>query len=147
MVEIELNSKKVAKIKFYLTGANGEFLWIAFELEDGTKEETMYMKGIESLFCFHHTPTSFQNLSQPKTNLKTRPDIIVSTTGKFAERREFIDAKAVKEWFEAFEKKHSDLYCSSYLVENWLADHDLTNNGEVAHAIRVFIKEEVLGDV
>jgi len=49
MVEIELNSKKVAKIKFHLTGKNGEFLWIAFELEDGTKEETMYMKGIESL--------------------------------------------------------------------------------------------------
>jgi len=52
MVEIELNSKKVAKIKFHLTGKNGEFLWIAFELEDGTKEETMYMKGTESLFCF-----------------------------------------------------------------------------------------------
>ena len=49
MVEIELNNKKVAKIKFHLTGENGEFLWIAFELEDGTKEETMYMKGIESI--------------------------------------------------------------------------------------------------
>ena len=45
MTEIELNNKKVTKIKFHLSGEDGEFLWIEFELEDGTKEQTMYMKG------------------------------------------------------------------------------------------------------
>jgi hypothetical protein len=45
MTEIELDGKKVAKLKFHLTGDDGEFLWIEFELEDGTKQDSFYMKG------------------------------------------------------------------------------------------------------
>ena len=57
------------------------------------------------------------------------------------------DMEKLHQWFEGFEKKHHDFYCSPYLVENWLVDHDdLPNNEDIAHAIRVFIKEEVLGE-
>jgi hypothetical protein len=45
MTEIELDGKKVAKIKFHLTGDDGEYLWIDFELEDGTHQASFYMKG------------------------------------------------------------------------------------------------------
>jgi hypothetical protein len=57
-----------------------------------------------------------------------------------------IDPVAVLKWKEAFEKRHSDFYLSSWKVENWLVDHELPNHTEVARAIRVFIKEEVLGE-
>ena len=46
MTEIELDGKKVVKIKFHLAGEDGEFLWIEFDLEDGTHESTFYMKGV-----------------------------------------------------------------------------------------------------
>jgi hypothetical protein len=45
MTDVELDGKKVVKMKCHMTGDDGEFLWIEFELEDGTKESAYYMKG------------------------------------------------------------------------------------------------------
>ena len=42
MTEIELDGKKVTKLKFHLVR---KFLWIEFELEDGRKESSFCMKG------------------------------------------------------------------------------------------------------
>lgn len=71
-----------------------------------------------------------------KFNLKNRPRPLAYVE----------NVRIMEDWFEGFEKKHTDFYCSSYLVENWLCDNELVNNPDVARAIRVFIKTEVFGE-
>jgi len=42
MAEIFLDGQKVVKMEFHQVE---EFLWIRFELEDGTKVDSYYLKG------------------------------------------------------------------------------------------------------
>jgi len=46
MTEILLDGKAVKKIHFHVTGLDGEFLWIHFELENGEAYDTYHFKGV-----------------------------------------------------------------------------------------------------
>jgi hypothetical protein len=45
MTIVTMDGKLVKKIDFHFAGEDGDMMWVGFECEDGTKQESFYFKG------------------------------------------------------------------------------------------------------
>ena len=44
-MKVTLDGKTVRQLEFHRAGEDGEFLWIRWTLEDGSREDSYYLKG------------------------------------------------------------------------------------------------------